>query len=74
MPKETASPGQPVEKAETWGLGNDMNVCAGKGTHPSVAKTERLWCFLKVKASGRKEGEKRWKQGQLELSVDLKPK
>lgn len=29
--------------------------------------------FFEVKTSGGKEGEKSWKRGQLELTVDLKP-
>lgn len=58
MLKATESPGQPVEKAEMWGLGNDVNVYAGKRTHTRVANVSGLWCLLKVKASGRKEGDK----------------
>lgn len=70
MPKETASPQQLTGKGDTWRFGNHMNVYTGKWT----PETD-LWCFLKVKTSGRKEGEKCcWKQDHLEWTAGLNPK
>lgn len=57
-----------TEKGDMWGFGNHMNVYAEKLT------PERDLCFLKVKAAGRREGEKCcWKQDHLEWTAGLNP-